>query len=263
MLAGRRKILALLACLLRRAPESVRRAELAALLWNDRNENYAKQSLRQALAELRPVLGDALIADSEAVLVDPDEIRLDAHAFENAVRLERWDEAAQLWGGDFLHGLDALAGETWSTWLAAERTQLRQAAATVFAALHNAATRRDDRKPAMEWAQKWCDVAPFDEAACAARITALVRAGRPVDAAVAYENFVRRLHNEMHRAPSAEFEALKETFAAGRPAPTDKVLVRGAVTISGLTQLGGDARDVAEAAAVIGVSADTATLQSV
>jgi serine/threonine-protein kinase len=263
MLAGRRKILALLACLLRRAPESVRRAELAALLWNDRNENYAKQSLRQALAELRPVLGDALIADSEAVLIDADEIRLDAHAFENAVRLERWDEAAQLWGGDFLHGLDALAGETWSTWLTEERARLRQSAAKAFAALHNAATQRNDRKPAMDWAQKWCDVAPFDEAACTARITALVRAGRPVDAAVTYENFVRRLHNESHRAPSAEFEALKESFAAGRPAPTDKMMVRGAVTLSGLTQLGVDARAVVEAAAVIGEAADTATLQAI
>ena len=263
MLAGRRKILALLACLLRRAPEPMRRAELAALLWNDRNENYAKQSLRQALAELRPVLGDALIADNEAVLIDADEIKLDAHAFENAVRLERWDEAAQLWGGEFLHGLDALAGETWSTWLAEERSRLRKGAATVFAALHNAATQRNDRRPAIEWAQKWCDVAPLDEAACTARITALVRAGRPVDAAVAYENFVRRVHNESQRAPSPEFEALKESFAAGRPAPTDKMLVRGAVTLSGMTQLGVDARAVVEAAAVVGDAADTATLQAI
>ena len=82
MLAGRRKILALLACLLRRAPESVRRAELAALLWNDRNENYAKQSLRQALAELRPILGDALLADNDSVLVDAAEWR-DRTNFDN------------------------------------------------------------------------------------------------------------------------------------------------------------------------------------
>ena len=145
LLAGRRKILALLACLLRRAPESVRRAELAALLWNDRNENYAKQSLRQALAELRPVLGEALIADSEAVLIDADECRLDAFAFEQAIQQKRWEEAAHLWGGDFLQGTDALAGETWSIWLHAERARLREGAAIAFAALHNAATARDDR----------------------------------------------------------------------------------------------------------------------
>lgn len=263
LLAGRRKILALLACVLRRAPESVRRAELAALLWNDRNENYAKQSLRQALAELRPVIGEALIADSEAVLVDPDEVRFDVHAFEDAVKQERWDDAARLWGGDFLHGTDSLAGETWSTWLAEERSRLRQLAAIVFAAQHRGAMRRDERKFAIDWAQKWCEVAPFDEAACTARINALVRAGRPVDAAVVYENFVRRLHNESQRVPSPEFEALKETFSAGRPAPTDKVLIRGAVTLSGLSQLGMDARAVAEAAAVIGDATDAETLQAV
>ena len=39
--------------------------------------------------------------------------------------------------------------------------------------------------------------------------------------------------------------------------------MRGAVTISGLTQLGLDARAVAEAAAVIGGATDTATLQEI
>jgi len=263
LLAGRRKILALLACLVRRAPEPVRRAELALLLWTDRSENHAKQSLRQALAELRPILGEALLSDSDSVLVDSDVCTIDARLFEDAVRLERWEEAAQMWGGEFLHGLDSAGGEAWTTWLAEERFKLRQSAATVFSALCAIAERRQDRRAAMEWSQKWCDVAPLDETACSARIQALVTAGRPVDAAVCYEGFVRRLHNESHTAPSPAFEALRETFAAGRPAPTDTVVVRGTVTISGLSQLSVDARAVAEAAAVIDGAADAATLQAI
>ena len=263
LLAGRRKILALLAFLVRRSPEPARRAELAALLWNDRHENYAKQSLRQALAELRPILGEALISDADSVLLDADACRLDTRVFEAAVSRERWEEAAHLWGGDFLHNLDALAGETWSLWVTGERARLRRRAAVVFRHLHNAAERRNDLRAAMEWSQKWCDVAPFDESAWTARINTLVRAGRPVDAAVAYEGFVRRLHNESQTGPSVDFEALRGTFAADRPAPSDKVVVRGAVTISGLTQLGLDARAVAEAAAVLGGAADAATLQAI
>lgn len=263
LLAGRRKILALLACLLRRSPEPVRRAELAALLWNDRNENHAKQSLRQALAELRPILGEGLLADAESVLVDLEFCRFDVRAFEDAVSQERWDEAARAWGGDFLHGLDGLGGESWKTWLADERAKLRLSAATVFSTLFATAERRDDRKAAMEWSQKWCDVAPSDEAPWTARINALVRAGRPVDAAVAYEGFARRLHNESRGMPSAAFESLKETFAAGRPAPTGTVMIRGTVTISGLSQLGVDARAVAEAAAIIDGAVDEATLQAI
>ena len=263
LLAGRRKILALLACLVRRSPDPVRRAELALLLWTDRSENHAKQSLRQALAELRPVLGDALLADADSVLVDADAFSLDTRAFEDAVRTERWEDAAHLWGGEFLHGLETVGGEAWASWLFEERRKLRQSAATAFSALCAIAERREDRRAAMEWSHKWCEVATLDESACSARIGALVRAGRPVDAAVCYEGFVRRLHNEAHTAPSAEFEALRATFAAGRPAPADTVVVRGTVTLSGLAQLSVDARAVAEAAAVIDGAADVATLQAI
>ena len=263
LLAGRRKVLALLACLLRRAPDHVLRSELAVLLWTDRRETQAKQSLRQALAELRPIFGDALMADADAVLLDPDACWHDARAFEDAVREHRYDDAARLWGGDFLSGLDGVGGEAWMVWLSEERTKLRQAAATVFQAQYEATVQRDDRKAAMEWSQRWCDVAPLDEAAHAARVQALVRFGRPVDAAVTFEGFVRRLHNEKGSGPSADFEALREIFSAGRPAPVDKVVIRGTVTISGLSQLGVDARAIAEAAAVIDGVADVAMLQAI
>ena len=118
------------------------------------------------------------------------------------------------------------------------------------------------RRPCLDWSLRWTEVAPLDEGACRARIGALVRAGRPVDAAVCYEGFVRRLHNETHAGPSAEFEALKSTFSAGRTAPVDTMVVRGTVTLSGLSQLDVDARAVAEAAAVINGQADFATLQA-
>jgi DNA-binding SARP family transcriptional activator/tetratricopeptide (TPR) repeat protein len=261
LLAGRRKILAMLACLVRRSPDPVRRAELAALFWNDRNETYAKQSLRQALAELRPILGEALLTDADSVLIDASECRLDVNVFEEAIRTERWEEAAHLWGGDFLAGTDAIAGETWTNWLLMERAKLREQAAKAFRSLYEAAEKRNDRRAAMEWSQKWCDVAPSDEAACTARINALVKSSRPVDAAVAYEGFVRR--NVRHATPSKAFEALKDTFATPRPAATDKVAIGGTVTLSGLTQLRVDARDVAEAAAVINGPADIAALQAI
>ena len=239
------------------------RSELAELLWADRRETQSKQSLRQALAELRAIFGDALMADADAVLLDPEACWFDARAFEDAVREHRHDDAARLWCGDFLSGLDGVGGEAWTIWLNEERNRLRQAAATVFQALYEANEQRDDRKVAMDWSQRWCDVAPLDESAHRARIQALVRAGRPVDAAVTFEGFVRRLHNEKGASPSAEFEALREVFAAGRAAPVDKVVIRGTVTISGLTQLGVDARAIAEAAAVIDGVADAATLQAI
>jgi DNA-binding SARP family transcriptional activator len=45
-MSGRRKDLGLLAYLARKAPHPVSRAELADLLWEDRDEARARQSLR-------------------------------------------------------------------------------------------------------------------------------------------------------------------------------------------------------------------------
>ncbi|MGH7527621.1 MAG: winged helix-turn-helix domain-containing protein, partial [Gemmatimonadales bacterium] len=56
-LSRRRKELALLAYLARQADRAVPRAELASLLWEERDDARARQSLRQALLELKRVLG--------------------------------------------------------------------------------------------------------------------------------------------------------------------------------------------------------------
>lgn len=261
LLPGRRKILALLACIARRSPDRVPRSELAILFWPDRSDTHAKQSLRQALAELRNAMGDALETDNESVRVAPESCALDVRDFEESIRTERWDAAAALWGGDFLNGMESVGGEALARWLAEQRAGLRAGAARVFEAQLAVAERREERKSASDWAHKWCDVAPLDERAAAARIRTLVTIGRPVDAAVCYESFVRRMHSEAHAAPSAEFESLRQSFAANRMAPADKVVVRGTVTLSGLAQLSMDARSVAEAAAVMHVAADAESLQ--
>jgi DNA-binding SARP family transcriptional activator len=48
LLAGRRKELVLLAYVARRSPKPVSREELASLLWGERDEDKARQSLRHA-----------------------------------------------------------------------------------------------------------------------------------------------------------------------------------------------------------------------
>src|SRR5262245_17029852 len=59
------------------------REELAALLWGDRSDQQARQSLRQALALLRKEIGssDALVADTRIVRLDPSFWSIDARDF--------------------------------------------------------------------------------------------------------------------------------------------------------------------------------------
>ena len=57
LLAGRRKELVLLTYLAMKGPRPVAREELAALLWGEREEAKARQSLRHALYQLRQADG--------------------------------------------------------------------------------------------------------------------------------------------------------------------------------------------------------------
>src|SRR5512138_1115185 len=116
-LNGRRKELALLAYLTRRAPRPPPRAVLAELLWSDRDEDRSRASLRQALSQLRRVLGDVVQTSGDDVALVRGAVELDALALEADAAHGRWDSVVSRWNGDFLAGADDLGGEAFHEWL--------------------------------------------------------------------------------------------------------------------------------------------------
>src|SRR5688500_19347567 len=67
------------------------REQLTAVLWGDRDQELARGSLRQALAELRRLLGDAaLVADRETVAFDPAAVAVDALEFAALSTAGQW-----------------------------------------------------------------------------------------------------------------------------------------------------------------------------
>src|SRR5262245_51283691 len=70
-----RKVRALLACLALPPGASWPREKLMALLWSDRAEEQARASLRQALTELRQVLGEP-----SPLRTEQDKVSLDSAA---------------------------------------------------------------------------------------------------------------------------------------------------------------------------------------
>jgi DNA-binding SARP family transcriptional activator/TolB-like protein len=162
-LAGRRRELTLAAFLARRAPRPCHRAELASLLWETRDDARARQSLRQALLELKRVLGDALRIESDQVTLDPAGLSLDVTLFLRALDDGREADAAALWQGDFLAGMDDVGGEAFRAWLEAERESLRQRMLAGFGALVERAAGAGDWRLAASWAERWVEVFPFEE----------------------------------------------------------------------------------------------------
>jgi tetratricopeptide (TPR) repeat protein/TolB-like protein len=163
LLPGRRKELALLAYLARRAPRVVRRDELIGLLWDERDEVHARQSLRQALLRLRRAVGDGLVVTRESAQLLDGVVELDSRAFETESREGRAADAIQRWDGDFLLGAEDAGGEAYRNWVEGERATLRRLLSASYEQLLVAAAEAGDRNVAATMAERWRDLFPDDE----------------------------------------------------------------------------------------------------
>lgn len=135
-LAGRRR--ALLAYLAMQPRMSETRERLADLLWGERPDRHARQSLRQCLLALRrelgPIAQEALVADADVVKLRAEVTSVDAREVLEAATaddLTRLERAAALCEGEFLAGLD-VPGTPFSEWLQAERPRIGGAALRVL-----------------------------------------------------------------------------------------------------------------------------------
>lgn len=206
VLAGRRKELALVAYLARRSPREVTRTELATLLWGERDEARARHSLRQALLQLKRVLGDGFAVDAERVSLRAGAVALDAARFEAAVADGRFADAIALWHGDFLAPAEDAGGENYRLWVEGERVSLRARLAGAFESLVSRAESRGEWAEALASAERWLEALPLDERA-ALRVLQLLRLeGREADARSRYAELETRLREELGREPAAELQ---------------------------------------------------------
>ncbi|MGH7555188.1 MAG: hypothetical protein ACREMQ_19470, partial [Longimicrobiales bacterium] len=131
-LPAQRKDLAILLYLVRCRPAGATRAELAALIWGERDEARARHSLRQSLLRLRRRLAvpgeptGVLEIDNGTVRVVPGRVRLDVALFETAVAEGRPADAISAWTGDFLADAEDVGGEEYRLWVEEERFMLRR-----------------------------------------------------------------------------------------------------------------------------------------
>jgi DNA-binding SARP family transcriptional activator len=128
-----RKTRLLLGLLLLSPGTRMNREQLASLLWDPAPETLARSSLRQALRELREVLGpegeDLVEADRFSVGLKGSAFDLDVRRFRELITQGAQDRvalisAAELWQGE-LFGLAQPSAPVFEAWLQIERSQLR------------------------------------------------------------------------------------------------------------------------------------------
>jgi formylglycine-generating enzyme required for sulfatase activity/DNA-binding SARP family transcriptional activator len=130
-----RKGRALLAYLSMQPEPMLTREQLATLLWGDRFDTQARQSLRQCLLSLRKQLESVtpglLVLDGDLVGLKAQFFSTDAHEFAALAESADLERALVLYRGEFLAGFN-LDVEPFDEWVRGERARLAAIAARLL-----------------------------------------------------------------------------------------------------------------------------------
>ncbi|MBE9640985.1 BTAD domain-containing putative transcriptional regulator, partial [Salipiger mangrovisoli] len=199
----------LLAVLALASGTPIPRERLAALLWSDRDELHARDSLKHALGHLREVLGsarDALCSDRQSAHLDPGAVDIDALAFERHCA-EGSEAAAEralaLYRGALLEGC-AVRDPAFEDWLATERRRFGRLAEQAAGRVMASALETGNADRALVAAYRLEAMDPLREDACRTIMTCLARNGDRCGALRRFETLRAALRDELGVAPEPQ-----------------------------------------------------------
>ncbi len=190
----------------------VRRAEVAALLWPDLDEERAFTNLRQLLRSLAVGPFGGVVQRERGLL--RVGIRSDHDAFERAVDEGRWADAVDWYRGPFLDGFEAMDAGEFGSWLASERNVAEGRWRMACIALLDEATRDAKYVRALQLAERLLRADPLDEMALRHAMLAAAAGGDRHGAQLRYEAFCVALRDEVGMEPDSATVGLAEQLFA-------------------------------------------------
>lgn len=193
------------------------RDTLLGLLWPELDDRHARKALRQALYDLRRVLGPGVMTGKGTGLVgvDPERLWSDVQAFSAAVRERRDEPALELYRGPFLVGLHVSGAPAFERWVDGERRRRRREALDAAWRLVDAAEMAVDPSAVRRWADRALELAPYDEDGLRRYLTVMGRWDQPAAAVRAYERYVDLLRQDLELEPSSETAAMVARIRSG------------------------------------------------
>ena len=220
-----RKERALLAFLAMPPGEPRSRDRLAGLLWSERADKQAHDSLKQAVLRLRKSFNSMfhlpVLADREFLTLDRAEVAVDVGEFEQLIgegTPEAMERAATLYRGDLLDGLD-VRDPAFEEWLLFERQRLRDLARKALATLldrHMAAAAHDQAGAA---ARRLLALDPLREIAHRALMRIYAEQGQTALALKQYQQCRDTLQGELGVKPEPETTRLYKSIRQRRATP--------------------------------------------
>ena len=218
-----RKTQALLAYLGAHPGHAHPRDKLAALLWGERGEAQARDSLRHTLVDLRRALPTGLIAEARTLALDPAAVEVDSVEFAvraSAGTLPALEAAAALYRGEFLDGF-ALHEPAFEEWLLLERARLRELAIDALGRLLGKQRDAGRVEDAIQTGVRLLGLDPVQESAHRDLMRLYVQQGRRGAALRQYQACVAAVRRELGAAPEAETRALYLELLQHGPEPAE------------------------------------------
>ncbi len=218
-----RKDRLLLAYLALKAGQPQPREKLAGLLWGDRGEVQARDSLKQALAGIRQAFrradADPIRADRETVTLEAAGIETDAVEFARlAADATTARSAMTLYKGALLDGIETAAPE-FDDWLKPERTRLGALAERVLEQLAQFAEKDGRADDAIQFGRRLLAADPLAEPVYCALMRLLARCGDNTSALKLYAACRETLQKELGVPPDSRTEALYRDIVTDRLSP--------------------------------------------
>ena len=216
-----RKDRLLLAYLALNAGRPLARDRLAGLLWGDRGETQARDSLRQSLAAIRQAFRqvglDPITSERDSVSFDVTGIEIDAIAVERLAReASTRAQAAAQYRGALLDGIDGVTPE-FESWLGPERERLASIAVRL---VEQIAESPAPSEPAVCLARQVLARDPLCEPVYRALMRLHVAGGERAAALKLYATCRDALKKELDATPDLQTETLYRDLLTNRPAPS-------------------------------------------
>ena len=232
------KVRGLLAYLVVESDRPHRRSALAEMFWPYKSSGVGRRNLKQAIANLRKVLGDR-DASIPFLLVSRDRIqfnvssqhRLDVREFTEAVEATKnhghpqlgtceicgksLKRAVELYRGDFLVEFFLPDCQSFEEWAVIRREAFRRQMANALRLLIRHHEERSELKEARHYGRRLVDLEPWNEGNHRALIQLLASSGKRSEALRQYQSCLRILADEFGVEPSEETTALYEQIRLG------------------------------------------------
>jgi len=201
------------------------RERLINLLWSDRGEEQARNSLRQCLSAIKKSLGDVadmvLQVDRTTVSLIPELIDIDVHEFERLAAeggYQSLTTAADLYQGEFLEGI-SIRDAACQEWLDSERSRFKRQFIEILSNLAETQLLSHDFSHAIKSAERLVKQDPLGESGWRILIRSYFEYGDRSHALHAFKRCEKVLREELDVEPESATIALRDQIAGGEASP--------------------------------------------